>query len=390
MRQTLEALRLSEARFRAMFDNAPVGMALLTLDRHILKVNQSAVRITGYSAEELHVLQPADLALPEDRGVGQADFQELIAGKREDYRVERRYVRKDGTVFWGRVSFSPVPGLDGRPEYLMGMIEDIDEQRIARQNLRLQELQYRRMLEDHVENRTRELRQANQQLQLEIAQRQEAEAALSRKAAGEAVLAERTRLAHELHDAVTQTLFSASLIAEVLPDLWEMNPAEAQASTEELRQLTRGALAEMRTLLLELRPAALTQARLRDLLKQLVEALIGRTRLPATLSVDGERELPPEVKVALYRIAQESLNNVVKHSRAQQVDIRVALAPGGVNLEIADDGVGFDAAATRLASLGLRIMRERADAIGANLSVDSARGRGTRVAVAWLDQARDA
>jgi PAS domain S-box-containing protein len=389
-RRTEQQLRQSEARFRAMFDHAAVGMALLTLDRRILQINQAAARITGYAAEELKALDPTRLALPADNAVGQAEFQDFLAGRRNDYQVERRYVRKDGSVFWARVSYSTVPGSNGRPEYLMGMIEGINEQRVARETLAAQETMYRQQLEAHVEERTRELREANRQLQLEMAHRQQAEAILAQKAADEAVLAERTRLAHDLHDAVTQTLFSASLIAEVLPDLWRLGAAEARRSTDELRQLTRGALAEMRTLLLELRPAALTRARFADLLRQLAEALVGRTRLPIALSVEGERELPPEVQVALYRIAQESLNNVVKHARARQVTVQLALAPAGVHLEIGDDGLGFDPAAAQLASLGLRIMRERAEAIGAELHVDSAPGQGARVAVTWTERARSA
>jgi signal transduction histidine kinase len=217
----------------------------------------------------------------------------------------------------------------------------------------------------------------------EIAQRQRAEQALATKAAEEAVIAERTRLARDLHDAVTQTLFSASLIAEVLPDLWRMDEAEALRSTEELRQLTRGALAEMRTLLLELRPAALTQARFGDLLKQLTEALIGRARLPIRLSVEGERSLPPEVQVAMYRIAQESLNNVFKYARATQVDVNLILSTAGAHLEISDNGVGFDTSLLKPTSLGMRIMRERAEAIQADFEVSSAPGDGTHVSVTW-------
>lgn len=387
-RQTQQKLRESEARFRAMFDHAAVGMALLTLDRRVLQSNQAAARITGYAIDELAAMVPADLALPEDRAIGQTAMAELIAGRRDACQIERRYVRPDGTVYWARVTFSGVPGPDGRPSYLMGMIEDIDEQRAARQKLETQEREYRQHLEEHVEARTSELSQANQQLQLEMEQRRRAEAALAQKAADEAVSAERTRLAHDLHDAVTQTLFSASLIAEVLPDLWQINPVEARASTDELRQLTRGALAEMRTLLLELRPAALTRARFGDLLKQLVEALVGRTRLPVALCVEGERDLPPEVQVALYRIAQESLNNVIKHARARQVAVHLALATAGVHLEISDDGMGFDLAAARLASLGLRIMRERAETIGAELNIDSKPGRGTCVSALWTDVER--
>jgi PAS domain S-box-containing protein len=382
----LEALRLSEACFRAMFDHAPFGMTLMTLDRRVLQVNQSAARITGYSIEELKGFQISQLVLPEDQMLGRADLEALLAGQRDEFWVERRYVRKGGAIFWARVTYSTVPATDGQPQYLMAVIEDISERRLARHRLEAQEQQYLRLLEEHVENRTQELRQANRQLQLEMAQRQQAEAALAHKAADEAVQAERTRLAHDLHDAVTQTLFSASLVAEVLPELWQVSPAEAQASTEELRQLTRGALAEMRTLLLELRPAALTRTRFGELLKQLVEGLVGRTRLPIKLSVEGERELPPEVQVALYRIAQESLNNIVKHARARQAAIRVALAPAGVQLEISDDGLGFDPAATRLTSLGLRIMNERAEAIGADLQLDSAPGQGTHVVVTWTER----
>ncbi len=198
-----------------------------------------------------------------------------------------------------------------------------------------------------------------------------------------AITAERNRLARELHDAVTQTLFAASLIAEVLPDLWEMDEAEAHKSTEELRQLARGALAEMRTLLFELRPAALKQARLPDLLKQLSEAVMGRKRLPICLDVVGDCEIPCDVKVEMYRIAQESLNNVAKYARATRAELKVRLEANQVHMEIKDNGIGFDQACVKPASLGLRIMRERAEAIHAELQVVSLQGQGTTVSLDW-------
>lgn len=114
-----------------------------------------------------------------------------------------------------------------------------------------------------------------------------------------ATLEERQRLARELHDAVTQTLFSASLIAEVLPRIWQRAPDQGRQRLEELRQLTRGALAEMRALLLELRPASLAEARLGDLLHQLAEATTGRSRIPVSVLVQGPCDLPPAVKVSL-------------------------------------------------------------------------------------------
>ena len=240
-----------------------------------------------------------------------------------------------------------------------------------------------------VQNRrlTQQVAAQTAELRLQIQQRQQIEAALAQKAAESAVVAERTRLARDLHDAVTQTLFSASLTAEALPDLWAIDPEEGRRTSEELRQLTRSALAEMRTLLLELRPSAVTQAKLEDLVRQLIEATVNRARVPVHFSVEGERALPDEVKVALYRIAQESLNNVVKYARAQQVTVDLRQQPMGVRLSISDDGVGFDPTAVAPGHMGQRIMRERADAIGARFAIHSERGHGTAVIVTWLDPA---
>jgi len=384
-----EELQQSEARFRAIFDNAAVGMALMTLDRHILQLNQASERITGYSLEEMRQIDPSELAHPDDRFLDRGLFQELIIGQREQYTMEKRYIHKDGHLFWGRVNYSLVCDADDKPQYLIGLIEDVSEEKRAGEMLAAQEAEYRRTLEQRVAERTAELSLANEQLKKAIEQRQKAEAALSQKAAEEAVIAERTRLARDLHDAVTQTLFSASLMAEVIPQLWDMNQGEARKRLNELRELTRGALAEMRTLLLELRPSALTDTALPNLMRQLSEAIIGRARLPIELVVDGECELPPEVQVALYRIAQEALNNVVKYARASQVGINLRLQPGSVRLSIMDDGVGFDPAAVPPNHLGLRIMRERAEAIGARLSIYSEPDVGTQVAVNWQKQGQD-
>jgi signal transduction histidine kinase len=323
------------------------------------------------------------LAVPEDRGIDAVLFPELIEGKRDSYVMERRYRRKDGRVFWARINYSLVRDLEGKPDYLIGLIEDIDEQKRASERLAEQKAEYLLTLEQRVEERTHELGEANQRLQKEIEQRLLVEGELAKRAADEAVTADRTRLARDLHDAVTQTLFSASLTAEVLPDLWDMDVEEARKSTEELRQLTRGALAEMRTLLLELRPATLTQTRLNDLIKQLCEAFIGRSRLPITLTVEGEGQLPPEVQIAFYRIAQESLNNVFKYARATQVDVKLFLSPASVHMETWDNGIGFDLSTVKPTSLGMRIMRERAEAIGADLHISSRLGSGTCVEVTW-------
>jgi signal transduction histidine kinase len=132
----------------------------------------------------------------------------------------------------------------------------------------------------------------------------------------------------------------------------------------------------------ELRPNALVEVPLATLLRQLTEAMVSRARIDIQLSAEGERKLPPDVQVGLYRIAQEALNNVVKHAKASHAVVTLRLGDT-VRLTVSDDGAGFDPGAVTADHLGLHIMRERAEAIGAQLSVYSEPGEGTQVLVLW-------
>ena len=210
-------------------------------------------------------------------------------------------------------------------------------------------------------------------------------AGLRARAERTAIAAERNRIARDLHDSVTQTLFSATLIAEVLPKLVERNGNEGMRRLEELRQLTRGALAEMRTLLLELRPATLIEVSIEELLRQLTEAARGRARIPIDLQVQVTAPLPPEAKIAFYYIAQEALNNVAKHARAGSAYVNLASHPQGAVLSILDDGQGFDVSQVTPEHLGLAIMRERCESINGELTISSTPGEGTEITVRWTN-----
>jgi PAS domain S-box-containing protein len=227
-----------------------------------------------------------------------------------------------------------------------------------------------------------------------------------------AAMQERERIARDLHDSVSQMLFSASLSAEVLPRLWERHRAEGQRCLEGLHRLTRGALIEMRSLLYELRPAALAQMSLSDLFGQLGESISYRAGLPVTLDAEPELVLPPEVQVGFYRIAQEALNNVVKHAKASHATLSLHYLADtqadkrGVELRVGDDGQGFSPETMPGQHLGLGLMRERAEIIGASLEIHSRPGQpaprpasasqgglgspgGTEVVVVWTERPRD-
>jgi signal transduction histidine kinase len=198
-----------------------------------------------------------------------------------------------------------------------------------------------------------------------------------------ATMTERNRIARDLHDSVTQSLFSASMLADVLPRLYETNPERGKAKLEELRRAVRGALAEMRTLLLELRPMAIIDTEMDRLLRQLADATNGRSGVAVNWKVEGSCELPPDVKVAFYRTVQEALSNVVKHADASQVDILLRCDGQRLELTIDDDGSGFELTEVTGDHLGLGIMRERIDAIGGELTVHSQPNHGTKIEVVW-------
>jgi signal transduction histidine kinase len=199
-----------------------------------------------------------------------------------------------------------------------------------------------------------------------------------------AIAAERNRLARDLHDAVTQTLFSSSMIAEVLPRIWARNPEEGRRRLEELRQLTRGALSEMRTLLVELRPAALADTDLGDLIGHQVNAFLARTRIRVEYTRNCAHNPPVEVKEAFYRIAQEAFNNIAKHAEATHVRVELNCDPNQAELTIQDNGIGFDPRSIHHEGLGLEIMAERARNVDAQLEVNSQPRGGARLRVVWL------
>jgi len=196
-----------------------------------------------------------------------------------------------------------------------------------------------------------------------------------------AVLEERQRLARGLHDSVSQALYSIGLGARTARELLDRDPAQAVEPVEYVLSLAEAGLAEMRALIFELRPDSLEKEGLVAALTRQAAALRARHGLEVQAEFCDEPTLPFEVKEALYRIAQEALNNTVKHAQAAKVGIRLDDCEGQITLEVRDDGVGFDPGVEHPGHLGLHSMRERAARLGAALEIQSGPGRGTLVRV---------
>ncbi len=197
---------------------------------------------------------------------------------------------------------------------------------------------------------------------------------------------ERNRLARELHDSVTQTLFTASVLAEATPRIWDRDRNMARQNMDKLSLLIRGALAEMRSMLLELRSEELQNQTLDLLLNTLVEGARARSHAIITFSTSDIPEIPKNVTLAFYRMAREALNNTLIHSSASQVHVSLEAEPGQVGLQIQDNGCGFDPQAIPPGHLGLRILGERAAEIGGSVQIRSKPGYGTEIGITWVKQ----
>jgi signal transduction histidine kinase len=208
-------------------------------------------------------------------------------------------------------------------------------------------------------------------------------ARLREQAEKAAAFAERNRLARELHDSVTQSVYSVTLYAEAAARLLQSGKtADAAEHLRELGTTAREALREMRLLIFELSPPALETGSLADALQSRLDAVEARGGVSVTFRVEGVEKLAPLVRQELYQIAQEALNNALKHSRAQSVRVQLRFGEAETGLEISDDGVGFSLEqAQKCGGLGLRGMRERVQRISGTLEVDSTPGNGTKISV---------
>jgi PAS domain S-box-containing protein len=328
-------LQYAQDQFKLLFATSPLGIGFADANGNVLSANAAMAQMFGYPEEEFVKANVADF-FPSPQERTQLAQRLLAEGTIQVSPVRLR--RKDGSLFYASLTESRLEV--GDREVLLGVVNDISDRMHA------------------------------EEVQKEAAERA-------------AVAEERSRIARELHDSVTQSLYTISLIAEALPKVLLSHPEEVTQSVTELRQLAYGALAEMRTLLLELRPGELLDRDLGELLRQLVVSTASRTDIPMTVTSEGDSPLPADVKVALYRIAQEALNNVGKHAHASRAQVHLMCHQDGTVLRIRDDGAGFEQEDAQAFQLGLGIMRERIHAIGGTLTLNSHPGEGTEIIARW-------
>jgi PAS domain S-box-containing protein len=332
-----EDLRVSERRYRHLVDNSPDLVWSTDADGRLTYLSESLEARTGWRPEQLigqhfnRLTNESSLRIAEDAWRG------MVAEPDRERRIRLELPVASGATTPVEVTMIGTT-VDGRFAGAHGSVRDIGERERLEQDLR----------------------------------RQAAELAAGN---------ERANLARELHDSVTQALFSMGLTTRSLELLLDTNPEGARAKLAELRELQRDALAEMRALIFELRPSSLEQDGLVQALRNHAAAVHGRTGLEVRLTCEPDtlERTALGVEETIYRIAQEALHNVVKHANASHALIQLRGDQGGIHLLVEDDGVGFDPDRVPRGHLGLSGMRQRAELTGGRLEVRSVVGKGTQI-----------
>lgn len=198
-----------------------------------------------------------------------------------------------------------------------------------------------------------------------------------------AAVEERNHLAQELHDVVSQTLFTASIMAEAVPRVWDQDPQKGKRGLQKVQVLTHGALAEMRMVLQDLRPQTIIELTFGELIQQLTRTIRSRNAIDIDLELIRDTTFPAEIQLGLYRIVQECLNNIIQHAGANHIYICLVCDPSQAKIRVRDDGCGFDTSSIFPGHMGLNIMRERTEKLGAELTITSEFGHGTQISLLW-------
>jgi PAS domain S-box-containing protein len=341
-----EDFRASEERFHSVFARAAAGMSLADLEGRFLAVNDAYCEITGYSEAELSRRDYRSIMHPEDVPSNSRLAQQLLDGEIPSFVIEKRYIRKDGRIVWGRSSVTLLHDGEGLPVHFIAVVQDITERKQAEEALR--ELSGRVL---HLQDD------------------------------------ERRRLARELHDSTAQNIAALCMNLGIVTEAATGLDAGVQRALKESLQLADQCIRELRTFSYLLHPPALDHLGLSSALSGYVEGFAQRSGIAVTLSIERDLgRLPPEVELMLFRIVQESLTNIHHHSGSRTATIRITRYTNEVVMQVSDQGRGISGdlngsvGQTARVGVGIAGMRERVRQMGGRLEIRSRPG-GTDVEV---------
>jgi PAS domain S-box-containing protein len=369
-----EIVRESAERLRAVFNQAAVGISIVSLDGRFVEVNQRCIDILGYPIAELRNLTISNVTHADDLEATRCNISRLLSGAISHFAYEKRYVRKDGRVVWSLTTVNFLQDAEGKPQFLLGVLEDITSRKLAESSLR----ETHDHLEKRVEERTAELKQANESLR-------DLSARLLKVQDDE-----RRRLARELHDSVGQILAALSMNISVVQSQSGKLDSLGSRAVLENAQLVRQVSNEIRTLSHLLHPPLLEIAGLASALRWYVDGFSERSNIKVDVEIPSDfSRLPNDTELAIFRIVQECLTNIHRHSGSSTASIQIQQEGSRLRVEVRDYGKGIPLAKQKeildssRGGVGFGGIRERLRQLGGSLEVQS-NGTGTVVRATLL------
>ncbi len=366
-KRAAEALRQSEAQLRAIFEHTAVGIAIATLDRKVSRANPALGRFLGYDTYELQGMDAASYSYPDDDKANNQLYREMMAGGRDHYEMEKRYVRKNGEIVWGQLIVSIIRDAERKPEFAVAMVEDISARKKAEAVLH----QAHEDLEAQVRERTAKLTVLTEQLRNFSSYLQEARER------------ERTTIAREIHDELGQALTALKLdFAWVKKEI----PRDRKKLSEKVASMTDLLTTTMETVkrvATQLRPGILDHLGLTAAMEWQAGEFSKRTGIPCDIIFEpDDLHVDRDRSTTLFRIFQETLTNIARHAKATAVNARLNKESGDLVLYVSDNGSGItEEQAADSKSLGLIGIRERVYAWGGTVTIRGAKNSGTAITV---------
>jgi PAS domain S-box-containing protein len=383
-----EDLRRNEILFETLAQVSPVGIFRTDPQGDCAYVNKRWCEIAGVPLEQALGRGWVQSIHPEDRDRVVAEWYESAAENRP-FQSEYRFQRPDGVTTWIMGQAMVQPNAEGGIAGYVGAITDITERKRMEEELR----KSRDELEIRVQERTSDLAKANEELHAEIFERERAEASLRESENRLRLLSselltvqenERKRVARELHDGIGQTLAAIKFgLESKLSQMGKKKPPLG-ISLESIISLAQNGIEESRRIQMDLRPSILDDLGILATIGWFIREF---RRVYAHIQIERqteikEEEVPEFLKIAFFRVMQEALNNIAKHSEADSVRLLLRKVEDTIELTVEDNGIGFDLE-TAGKGMGLTSMRERTELSGGTFRVESAPGRGTTVRASW-------
>jgi PAS domain S-box-containing protein len=362
-RELTEAL----TRFQTIFERAPIGIGLVSLDGQLRETNQVMREISGFSAEELASQNVLDYTLPEDVDETRRLFVGLLTGEHDSYRHVMRLRGKEGNVVWVDSANVLLHDEEGKPQVALSMSSNVTDRHLAQEQLAIAH---------------RVQSEQTEELQLQNAQLEEIQRERTRLLARTVEVAEqeRMRIATELHDGPIQKLTVVAFNLDRLGMRIARNEPGADELMLKIRADLQAQMFALRRVMSDLRPPILDERNLAAALNDCADQVFADVSIAHETTCQLGSEWPaPELETAVYRVVREALINVRRHAKASRVDVEIERDGESLRLLVTDDGGGFDHAVSEVEHFGLLGMQERVGSLGGRLEVASAIGTGTRV-----------